>query len=306
MNLYISVVTLIIAGLLYGCDNRLKHTVSVQSQKSVQETIVSTNVPESLQDLLSVPGKLLGTLDIALVNVLCAQDLPGFDDLDVDQCLATLDRWAKYVKSAEDRYMPEYKKNPKRYDESLAKFKAINLALTLKEDLKCSYNLKLVDSGFMADLNTTRFFKNSKDLFIHGFTANRKGSCSSLPVLMVAVGRRCGYPLYLVTSKGHLFCRWDDGSEKFNIETAIQGVDIKPDSYYRNWPYPITSEEEKREGYLKSLSPAEELSIFMQIRAACLQENGRYEDASTAYKHALEAFPNSNLIRKYDQSVSVK
>ena len=33
----------------------------------------------------------------------------------------------------------------------------------------------------------------------------------------MAVGRRLGYPLKLVTTKGHLFVRWEGAGERFNI-----------------------------------------------------------------------------------------
>ena len=151
----------------------------------------------------------------------------------------------------------------------------------------------------MVDIRSTRFFRNSQDLFLHGFTEKRSGSCSSLPVLMVAIGRRCGYPLKLVTSKGHLFCRWDDGKDRFNIETACEGVDSKPDAYYRHWPHRSTDAEVQSEGYLKSLNPAEELAVFAHIRAACLQEHQRFEEAAEAYRVALRAFPDSRVLAQH-------
>jgi regulator of sirC expression with transglutaminase-like and TPR domain len=179
----------------------------------------------------------------------------------------------------------------------------VNLALTLKQDLGCDYNKELVTSGAMADIRSTRFFRDSSDIFLHGFTEKRKGSCASLPVLMVAVGRRCGYPLHLAASKGHLFCRWDDGKERFNIETAIEGVDSKPDSYYRNWPHPFTEEELKTEKYLKTLTPAEELGVFAQLRAACLEENQRFLESAEAYSLALRFFPESKYLKAYLNNV---
>ena len=98
------------------------------------------------------------------------------------------------------------------------------------------------------------------------------GTCSSLPVLQVAVGRRLGYPLKLVATKGHLFVRWEGAGERFNIEAAGQGVNRFTDDYYRHWPLEITPAEEVAEGYLKSLTPPEELAVFLSIRGMCLRE----------------------------------
>jgi regulator of sirC expression with transglutaminase-like and TPR domain len=182
----------------------------------------------------------------------------------------------------------------------------MNLALTLKQDLGCDYSKELVTSGVMADIRSTRFFRDSSDLFLHGFTEKRRGSCASLPVLMVAVSRRCGYPLHLVTCKGHLFCRWEEGQEVFNIEAAIEGVDSKPDSYYHDWPHPCTEAELKTEKYLKTLTPDEELGVFAQLRAACLEENQRFPEAAQAYSVALHSFPDSKFLKAYLNNVKGK
>ncbi len=256
-----------------------------------------SSLPKSYAELTALPPDKIEQVDIALMNLLCAEGLPGAEKLNIDECLAVLDQWAELVKQSEQKYSAQFFQNRQQYDNSYAKFQAVNLGLTLKNDLRCGYTMDLVNSGAMEDIKSTRFFKNSKDLFLHGFIENRTGSCSSLPVLLVAVGRRCGYPLYLVTCKGHLFCRWDDGSERFNIETACPGVDMKPDDYYRQWPHPATEEEVRTEKYLVNLTPTEELGLFCDLRGACLQENRNYAEAEESFKIALKAFPDSMFIR---------
>ncbi len=256
-------------------------------------------LPETYAELVALPSGQLQQMDIARMNLLCAQGLPGAEGLGVEQSLEMLDQWAELVQQNEVGHLPEFYRNSQQYDGSVAKFKAVNLGLTLKQDLQCGYNQKLVTQGLMNDVSSTRFFRDADDLFLHGFTGDRKGSCSSLPVLMVAVGRRCGYPLHLVACKGHLFCRWDDGKERFNIETACPGIDSKPDAHYKRWPHPATDEEIKSEKYLKNLTPQEELGVFCQIRAACLQENNRMDEAAQAYRHALKSFPDSKQLKLY-------
>jgi tetratricopeptide (TPR) repeat protein len=256
-------------------------------------------LPRKYAPLTGYSESELQLVDIAWMNLVCAEGLLGAETLDIDEVLTLFDQWSDTVLQNEKKYTAQYYQNPDRYDNSLAKFKAVNLGLTLKQDLGCGYNLSLIQSGAMDDVKSTRFFKDSRDLFLHGFTSNRRGSCASLPVLMVAIGRRCGYPLYLVACKGHLFCRWDDGKERFNIETACPGVDSKPDTYYKTWPHPSTNKELESEHYLKNLSPKEELGVFSSIRASCLQENGRYEEAIQAYEVALQAFPESPSLNAY-------
>jgi Transglutaminase-like superfamily len=253
--------------------------------------------PSYYAQLASMREKDLAKVEIARMNLLCAEGLPGAEGLVVKSQLAVLNHWAEVVKETERKYLAQYYLNPQRYDNSVAKFKAVNLALTLKQDLGCAYNKSLMASGVMADIHSTHFFHDSRDLFLHGLTQKRKGTCASLPVLMVAVGRRCGYPLYLVACKGHLLCRWDDGKERFNLETACEGADSPPDAYYRHWPHPCDDEELGSEKYLKSLTPQEELGVFCQLRAACLQENGRTREATKAYEVALRFFPESKVIK---------
>lgn len=260
--------------------------------------------PKTYAELIALSPERIEQVDIALMNLLCAEGLPGAENLNIEDCLAVLDKWAELAKDNERKYSGHFFQNRQQYDNSYAKFQAVNLGLTLKEDLKCGYNQELVKSGAMEDIRSTRFFQNSSDLFLHGFIDKRTGSCSSLPVLMVAIGRRCGYPLYLVTCKGHLFCRWDDGKERFNIETACPGVDSKPDSYYMRWPYPTNPAEAKTEKFLKSLSRTEELAIFARLRASCLEENKRYEEASEAYVFALPSFPESKYLKAYINNVN--
>lgn len=262
-----------------------------------------SRMPETYTELTSLPAERLEHIDIALMNLLCAEGLPGAENMDVAECLAVLDRWAGVVKQSEQKYSVQFFQNRQKYDNSYAMFQVVNLGLTLKEDLKCRYNQELVRSGAMEDIRSTRFFRNSSDLFLHGFVEKRTGSCSSLPVLMVALGRRCRYPLHLVACKGHLFCRWDDGTERFNIETACPGVDSKPDAYYKQWPYPSSESEIRTEGYLLNLTPKQELAVFAQLRASCLQENGRLDESLEAYLLALQGFPLSTHLKAYIDNI---
>jgi len=45
--------------------------------------------------------------------------------------------------------------------------------------------------------------------------------------------------------------------------------------------------------YLKSLSPAEELAIFLESRAVCFRANGRYDGAMVALAQAYRLDPKS-------------
>src|SRR5262249_583975 len=144
----------------------------------------------------------------------------------------------------------------------------------------------------------TVFFADSRDVFLHGLlSGNRQGTCSSLPVLYLAVGRRLGYPLKLVPTKGHLFVRWEDAQARFNIEcTSRGGVGIYDDEHYRQWAMCLEPQEEAI-GYLKSLNTMETLALFMNLRGHCLLATGRHEEGLNAHCWALKLAPESKLVQ---------
>jgi hypothetical protein len=112
-------------------------------------------------------------------------------------------------------------------------------------------------------------------------------------VLYVAVGRELGYPLKLVATKGHLFVRWDGVGERFNVETTSKGLNRFDDEYYRHWPFEVSPSEEAAEGYLKSLTPAGELAVFLSIRGMCLRAQSRFGEAAQSFAAAMRLAPAS-------------
>ena len=239
----------------------------------------------SLAGLLARKPEDLKDVDIALMNLLCAEGLPGAEKLDgpaIRRCLHTLDQWARRVKFETDRHLyrlrdPRYADH---YNHSEGRLRMEMLVQTLQDDFNVHYNMERVRDPD---------FTNSKDLFIHGMINDPNGgTCVSMPVVYIAVGRRLGYPLKLVQTKGHLFARWDDpNGERINIEgTGKGGVGFYPDEHYRHWPAEWTDTEKKWARYLVSLSPEEELGQFLTSRGACLLDLGRTGEARLAYAHA--------------------
>ncbi len=85
-------------------------------------------------------------------------------------------------------------------------------------------------------------FRDSKDLLINGLLSSElRGTCNSIPVLVILIGRRLGYPLKLATVPQHLWVRWEDGKEQFNIEVSGEGgMSTYPDEHFKNHPvYPL-------------------------------------------------------------------
>jgi hypothetical protein len=230
--------------------------------------------------------------DIARVNLSYCEGLPGTAGIDPRALVMTLDGMAARVRTETERHLYRFRRNPGDYENSEGFFRMLMLTVVLAEDFGIHYDPDRISSPGATN-PSDGFFAHPEDVFLVGVLGpKRVGTCSSMPVLYVAVGRRLGYPLKLVTTKGHLFVRWEGRGERFNIEATSHGLNCFSDDYYRHWPFEITREEEAAEGYLKSLSPAEEAAVFLSIRGMCLRESGRIGEAAQAFTEAARLAPN--------------
>lgn len=259
--------------------------------------LASTEVkpdPLTYEKLLSLPPEQLERVDVAEMNLLCATGLPGSENMDIAACLKTLDQWTSYAREQTERNLHQYRDNPANFQNMEGLYRMKMLVTVLKLDLGCHY-----DDNHPNDEPADTFFAKSDYLFIHGLLGeHHAGTCSSIPVLITAVSRRLGYPVKLVSARSHLFARWDDGHDRFNIEASnSSGMVSHPDDYYRQWPKPISDEQMAAEGYLKSMVPREELAAFLGTRALCLLVNGRKDEAEKVCQKARELVPFSRLFR---------
>ncbi len=151
-------------------------------------------------------------------------------------------------------------------------------------------------------------FSDARDCFIHGLlTGKRLGTCVTIPVLYVAIGRRLGYPVHLALAKGHVFARWQphhDHGETVNIEATHLGLTTHPDCHYRAWPRPILDHEAA--DYLRPLSPREERGLFFGVRGHCHEDNGRYREALECYDWAGELQPRPHHYAGHAQRLRAK
>lgn len=252
----------------------------------------SLRPPETLKELLVLLPAELEHCDIARMNLLCAEGLPGAEHLGVNRDLAVLDQWAQHIQSETARNFHHYQDNPAHFYNSTNFYKMLIMAVVLYEDHGVRYDPKRIESPEAAR-SDDHFFADSRDIFIHGLVgSSRIGTCSSMPVLYVALARRLGYPVKLVSTRGHLFMRWDSPTERFGMDATGKGLNEYTDEHYRQWPFAVSDEEIRAEGYLKSMTAAEELSVFLSIRGQCLQEAGKLKGAITAYAAALKFAPN--------------
>jgi len=254
------------------------------------------NLNPSLAQLLAMTPAQLADVDVALMNLRCAEGLRGAENLNVSASLQMLDQYARHADAETTRHLYRYRNNPAEFEHSEAYFRLIMLSTVLQQDFGVRYNPERVTSPGIFEPNEV-FFANSRDVFIHGLTSPPvMGTCSSLPVLFVAVGRRLGYPLRLVSTKCHLFVRWQDSREYFNVDATSIGLTRYDDDHYKTWPFKVSDEEIRLDGYLKSMTSREELACFMSTRGSCLMSMRRFDEAVAAEAEAARLVPH---IRAY-------
>jgi hypothetical protein len=248
--------------------------------------------------LFNAPAEAEPRFELAEMNLIAAYGLPGTEGMDMGALLATLDTWAKRIAELTLNNIHVFHKHRSDF-KTLARFRMTSMLQSLTREFGVRYNPeRLADPHVWTD---------PEDSFIHGTLGSRRtGTCSSLPVLLTALGRRLGYPLKLVLAPGHIFCRWDTPSERFNIEYNERILKTYPDEYYQEWPVswePATRERERTSPmFLMSLTPQQELSVFATLRAHSLDAAGRRQEAVASMKAAFRywpTYPNGVKVNHY-------
>ncbi|MGC3969794.1 MAG: transglutaminase family protein [Pirellulales bacterium] len=171
--------------------------------------------------------------DCARWNFELAADLPGGETIDVDACCRQLDAWTNRVRHETQRLLPCFDRDRSRFDNSRARFHLMAMVTVLQRDLGVRYAPACMTGDYDA--------RDCRPWFIHGLLSGRGGTCVSLPMLYLAVGRRLGYPLFLCESASHFFVRWDGEDERLNVECTSLGYrkDAESDDHFRRFPQPL-------------------------------------------------------------------
>lgn len=247
----------------------------------------------TLQDIITVdPDEFVAKYtDIAAINMACAVGLPRSEDIDIPKYLGRLDAMAVWLRQKTARSWHVYENDPAKWNHSKNQFRVMLMLRFLHAQFGVHYNPER-DGGFKHDPS------DSGDVFIHGLLSERRtGTCGSLPVFAAAVGRRLGYPLKLVKVPEHLIFRWDDGTERFNVEYSGDGSSIHEDEYYHSWPVKWDDELHAlnaRYGvWLTSLTPRQEVAKCLETRLVALDHLGRTEEALECLR-VVERFNPAN------------
>lgn len=289
---------LILAFILGAATATILLKKHIKSDEPVQTSSSSDTQNLDAKDfsfVLSLAPEQVADYDIAELNLLCGAGLDGNEKADLNQCRKALDDLVKMVKSETDRNWERFQRNPSEYQNSEAYYRMGMVITVIRQDFKAKYNPKLITDPSKRTENEV-FYKDASNVFLQGLVSGDKmGTCASMPVLYVAIGRRLGYPVYLVSTKGHLFCRWENDKERMNFEGTGEGVRTDPDEKYHKFPFTLTQQEIENSTYLKNLTRAQELAIFLDTRAACLVASNRNAEALIAQAQAVRLAQKDGL-----------
>jgi hypothetical protein len=243
-----------------------------------------------LQDLLETPPQDFQGKDIAALNLICAPALLGSEALDISGCIGRLDRLAAQAKGSIDRNIYKQPNDPD-YGHCEPMWRMSMLITVIKRTYGVVYDPEVIAEG----KNT--LMDSSRRVFLNGVLDEnrhrRHGTCASIPVLVVAVARRLGYPVGLVTAGRHVFARWEGDGVCFNIEASNPlGMTIQSDDEYKRDF--VKDRDKNNTYYLRTLTAAEEFALFLTFRVECLHYAARYEETLLWSARALQFAPGDS------------
>lgn len=188
----------ILAGVLLvtgcvGCSS-LPPTARATFESRVRVPRVSSEDEweEAIRSFLSARDD---ALDYAEVSAVVAGS--EFPELDILAACQRVDEIAERVR-------------PRLSSRDPAKRKVALLAEFIHDELGIRYNLENPPDG--------------DNTYLHRIFETKLANCVGLTVLYLALGQRLGLPLYGVRAPIHVFVRYDDGKQRFNVETTQGGA----------------------------------------------------------------------------------
>lgn len=156
-----------------------------------------------------------------------------------------------------------------------------------KKGLKANQQAIPIINEYLFDelgFKTVKEANDPNDLFLHSVLKNKRGYCLSLSVLYLAIGERLGLPLFGVVVPGHFFVRYDDGKNRFNIETTSKGG-TAPDEYYRDkFKVPQSGADNI---YMKNLNSLQTIGCFFNNLGNSYESAGNLQRAQESLEKAV-------------------
>ncbi|MCC6677436.1 MAG: hypothetical protein IT436_09850 [Phycisphaerales bacterium] len=246
----------------------------------------------SARDLVAMSDAELEAMDPLVMNMVVAKGVPDLAGIDFAKYAKVVDGWAERIGAALVAREPGEAATSPAYQADPDIWRTGGMAMALAGSS--------IGIGYSRDVKLT----NHADLFVPGLIDTKRGTCSNMPVLYMAVARRLGWPLKAVVAADHMWCRWDDGKKRFNLEatssTSEGGMGsfaTPPDESYRK-DFKVSPKAEEVGSDLATLTARQTLGVYLQQRAGYYRESGKWADAEADLLMARLCFPqNRDILR---------
>lgn len=127
---------------------------------------------------------------------------------------------------------------------------------------------------------------NALDAFLPGVIERKKGTCTTMPMLYMAVAQRLGLHVYPVFTPQHMFLRFTDpGGRIRNFEATSNGT--ADDAWYIKEER-VTDAAIKSGTYMRTLTHREFLAYLLSINGSFWLRHGQEARAIAYYERALK------------------
>lgn len=254
-----------------------------------------------LSELVGRPNDYLSRIDPLEMNLLVAQALPAFSNLEIEPYQRRADEWAADFQRRLPGFEAEFHKAPQDWKNDIRFFRLGGL---------CWYVAEVLGIRYKEDQRqaTSILYTDPSDLFVNGVMDTRQGTCGNTAALHVALAWRLGWPLYLACAGPHIFCRYDDGQVVHNIECTNNGrggFQSHPDEYYQEHDH-IPDVAIRCGSDLRALSPRETLGLYFGLRGRHWEDVGRLPEAEVDYLWARALFPRNRRLYMSQVGVSIQ
>ena len=120
--------------------------------------------------------------------------------------------------------------------------------------------------------------------FLPAILDSHRGVCLGVSTLYLCLAQRVGLPLEIITPPGHIYVRYRDGDHVINIETTARGIHVPTETY-----------KGVGDAELKMRDMKETIGLTFFNQAGALWQNGKLQEAISAYEKALLYVPDDPL-----------
>lgn len=134
---------------------------------------------------------------------------------------------------------------------------------------------------------------STKDVtyYLNGILDTKKGNCSTMPMLYLAIAQRLGYPIYPVAAPDHLFLRYVEGQNKyFNIEATSAEAGSPDDAVFIKG-LDISERALSKGSYLRTMTYRQFLGDLLASNAVSFGQRGDSDRAINYLETAIHLNP---------------